>query len=133
MTMLTLNPLFTQLASDEQIAITQAALNAHNIQTTIVNTGDEAREYVLSLIPEGAEVHQAASHTLEQIGLTAVIEQSGHYHAIRPQMRKLDRATQGREIRKLISTPDIMLGSVHAVTAQGQVLVASGGGSQMGP
>ncbi len=77
--------------------------------------------------------HQSASHTLEQIGLTAVIEQSGRYHAIRPQVRKLDRATQGREIRKLSSSPDVMLGSVHAVTAQGQVLVASGGGSQMGP
>jgi hypothetical protein len=133
MTMLTLNPLFTQLASDEQITSTQTALNAHNIQTTVVNTGDEARQYVLSLIPEDAEVHQSASHTLEQIGLTAVIEQSGRYQAIRPQIRKLDRATQGREIRKLSSSPDVMLGSVHAVTAQGQVLVASGGGSQMGP
>ena len=131
--MLTLNPLFTQLASDEQITMTQTALNAHNIQTTVVSTGDEARQYVLSLIPEDAEVHQSASHTLEQIGLTAVIEQSGRYQAIRPQIRKLDRATQGREIRKLSSSPDVMLGSVHAVTAQGQVLVASGGGSQMGP
>jgi hypothetical protein len=131
--MLTLNPLFAQLASDEQIITTQTALNAHNIQTNVVNTGDEARQYVLSLIPEDAEVHQSASHTLEQIGLTAVIEQSGRYHAIRPQIRKLDRATQGREIRKLSSSPDVMLGSVHAVTAQGQVLVASGGGSQIGP
>jgi hypothetical protein len=41
--------------------------------------------------------------------------------------------TQGREFRKLASSPDFMLGSVHAVTEQGQVLVASGGGSQIGP
>jgi LUD domain len=133
MTTLTANPLFAEIASDEQIAITQAALNANNIQTIVVNTGEQAREYVLSLIPEGAEVHQAASHTLEQIGLTAEIEQSGRYQPIRPQVRKLDRMTQGREIRKLSSSPDFMLGSVHAVTSQGQVLVASGGGSQIGP
>jgi len=113
---------------DKQIAITQAALNANNIQTIVVSSGEEAREYVLSLIPEGTEVHQVASHTLERIGLTAEIEQSGRY-----QVRKLDRMTQGREIRKLSSSPDFMLGSVHAVTAQGQVLVASGGGSQIGP
>lgn len=127
------NPLFSQLASDEQITATQQALNANNIQTVVVTTGEEAREYVLGLIPEGAEVHQAASRTLEQIGLTAEIEESGRYHAIRPRVRKLDRATQGAEIRKLSSSPDVMLGSVHAVTAQGQVLVASGGGSQIGP
>lgn len=133
MTTTTQNPQFVQLASDEQIAITQAALNAHNIQTTVVATGAEARAYVLSLIPEGAAVHQAASQTLEQIGITAEIEQSGRYQAIRPQIRKLDRVTQGREIRQLSSSPDFMLGSVHAVTAQGQVLVASGGGSQIGP
>jgi len=133
MTTLTPNPLFVQIASDEQIAITQAALNANNIQTMVVNSGEEARQYVLSLIPEGAEVHQAASHTLEWIGLTAAIEQSGRYQAIRPQVRKLDRMTQGREIRKLSSSPDVMLGSVHAVTEWGQVLVASGGGSQIGP
>jgi hypothetical protein len=48
MTTLTSNPLFAQIASDEQIAITQAALNANNIQTMVVSTGEEARDYVLS-------------------------------------------------------------------------------------
>lgn len=67
------------------------------------------------------------------IGLTAEIEESGNYQAIRPQIRKLDRATQWHEIRKLAASPDFMLGSVHAVTEKGQVLIASGGGSQIGP
>jgi LUD domain len=124
---------FTQLASNEKIAATQEALNANNIQTVVVDTAKEARQYVLSLLPEGAEVHMGASRTLDQIGLTADIEESGRYQAIRPQLRQLDRMTQGREWRKLASSPDFMLGSVHAVTEQGQVLVASGGGSQIGP
>jgi LUD domain len=127
------NPDFAHLASDEQIAATQQALNANNIQTVVVDTAEEARQYVLSLLPEGAEVHMGASRTLDQIGLTAEIEESGRYQAIRPQLRTLDRMTQGREFRKLASSPDFMLGSVHAVTEQGQVLVASGGGSQIGP
>jgi hypothetical protein len=127
------NPNFAELASDEQIAATQEALNANNIQTIVVDTAEEARQYVLSLLPEGAEVHTGASRTLDQIGLTAELEESGRYHAIRPQLRTLDRRTQGREWRKLASSPDFMLGSVHAVTEQGQVLVASGGGSQIGP
>jgi LUD domain len=127
------NPNFAQIASDERIAATQEALNANNIQTVVVDTAEEARQEVLSLLPEGAEVHTGASRTLDQIGLTAEIEESGRYQPIRRQLRTLDRVTQGREFRKLASSPDFMLGSVQAVTEQGQVLVASGGGSQIGP
>jgi hypothetical protein len=127
------NPDFADLASDEQIATTLEALTANNIQTVVVESAEEARQYVLGLLPEGAEVHMGASRTLDHIGLTAEIEESGRYQAIRPQLRQLDRRTQGREWRKLASSPDFMLGSVHAVTEQGQVLVASGGGSQIGP
>ena len=133
MTTVTTDLKFDQLASDEQIAATQQALNAHNIQTMVVDTGEEARDCVLDLIPDGAEVHMAMSTTLDQIGVTKEIEESGRYNAIRPQLRKLDRIKQNREWRKLASAPDFMLGSVHAVTEQGQVLVASGGGSQIGP
>ncbi len=124
---------FDELASDEQIAVTQQALNAHNIQTVVVETGAEARECVLSLIPQGAEVHSAMSTTLDQIGVTKEIEESGWFNALRPQLRKMDRIKQNREWRRMGSAPDVMLGSVHAVTEQGQVLVASGGGSQIGP
>ena len=129
----TLDPAFAQLASDEQIEATVQALSAHGIQAVAVDTGEEARDYVLSLLPEGAEVHQAASKTLGSIGLTAEVEESGRYKAIRPQLRRLDRRTQGREFRKLASAPDFMLGSVHAVTERGQVLIASGSGGQIGP
>ncbi len=127
------NPIFRQLATDEQIAQTVQALKAKNIQATVVNTGEEACDYVLNLLPEGAEVHTSMSRTLEQIGLTAIIEESGRYQAIRPQIRKLDRVKQNREFRRMGSTPDYMLGSVHAVTLDGQVVVGSGGGSQIGP
>ena len=45
----------------------------------------------------------------------------------------MDRATQGREIRKLVGAPDYAAGSVHAVTEDGRVLIASNTGSQLGP
>jgi hypothetical protein len=127
------NPIFGQVASDEQIATTVQALNEHNIQTVVVDSAEAARQYVLGLIPKGAEVHIAASRTADVIGLTAEIEETGNYQAIRPQLRKIDRVTQPREFRKLAASPDFMLGSVHAVTEKGQVLIASGGGGQIGP
>ncbi len=127
------NLTFSQLVSDEQIDQTVEALKTRNIQAVVVNTGEEAREYVLNLLPEGAEVHSSMSITLEQIGLTAAIEESERYQAIRPQLRKLDRVKQNKEFRRLGSSPDFMLGSVHAVTLDGEVIVGSGGGSQIGP
>src|SRR5437899_2021500 len=36
-------------------------------------------------------------------------------------------------IRRLTSAPDVMLGSVHAVTESGSLLTASASGSQLGP
>jgi hypothetical protein len=88
---------FAELASSERIAATQEALNANNIQTVVVDTAQEARHYMISLLPEGVEVHMGASRTLDQIGLTSEIEESGRYQAIRPQLRQVDRRTQGDE------------------------------------
>ena len=45
----------------------------------------------------------------------------------------LDRATQGREIRKISTAPDFMLGSVQAITEAGELVVVSYSASQLGP
>jgi hypothetical protein len=59
--------------------------------------------------------------------------ESGRYDAIRPKLYAMDRKTQGREIRKISATPDVMLGSVQAVTREGALVTASYSGSQIGP
>ena len=43
----------------------------------------------------------------------------------------LDRATQMAEIWRLMSTPDVVVGSVHAVTETGSLVAASASGSQL--
>jgi hypothetical protein len=108
------------------------ALRSHNIEAIVVDTAVEAREVVLGMIPAGAEVHSGKSKTLEDVGLYAEIVESGRYDALRPRMAALDRATQGREIRKLIGAPDFMLGSVAAITEDGTLVAASATGSQLG-
>ena len=108
-----------------------AALRSHNIEAVIVEDGDAARASVLGLIPEGAEVHSGKSKTLEDIGLYGELVDSGRYDAVRPRMAAMDRATQGREMRKLSAAPDFMLGSVAAITADGTLVAASATGSQL--
>jgi hypothetical protein len=126
-------PPFTEAASTERIDRVAEALARHNIEAMVVDTGAEARERVLSMLPEGAEVHWGTSRTLEEIGLTPELLAEGRYDAIRPRYLQMDRATQAREIRKLSAAPDFMLGSVQAITDDGALVVASYSGSQIGP
>jgi Uncharacterised ACR, YkgG family COG1556. len=98
----------------------------------IVEDGEAARAFVLGLILEGAEVHSGKSKTLEDIGLYSELVDSGRYDAVRPRLFAMDRATQGREIRKLSAAPDFMLGSVAAITTDGTLVAASATGSQLG-
>lgn len=130
---LTPNPEFAQVANDEQIERTAKALEANGIHTLIANNGEEAKRLFFELVPEGAEVFLGASVTLEKLGIKDEIDKSGKYDALRPKMFAMNRETQGREIRKLGGAPDYAAGSVHAVTEDGHVLIASKTGSQLGP
>jgi hypothetical protein len=127
------NEEFTALAGDEQIERTIQALKAHNIDTLIAENAEEAKRMFFELVPEGAEVFLGASVTLETLGIKDEIDKSGRFNALRPKMFAMDRATQGREIRKMGAGPDYAAGSVHAVTEDGQVMIASNTGSQLGP
>ena len=88
---------FTQVASEEQIAKTMQALEAHGIRTVVFATGEEARSYVLDLIPSGAEVYNSPSRTLDQIGLTEDIAHPTRFQSVRAQLLALDRVTQRDE------------------------------------
>jgi hypothetical protein len=125
------NSVFSHLASKERVAKTIQALEANGIAAFVVENGDEARQRVLDLLPEGAEVFTTASRTLEAIGLTSEINESPRFQAVRPRLMTLDRQKHERERRRLGAIPDIVIGSVHAVTEQGQVLIASASGSQL--
>ena len=118
--------------TSDRIERVAAALRSHNIETIVVDSAENAREVVLGMIPEGAEVHSGKSKTLEDVGLFAELVESGHYDALRPRYFAMDRKTQGREIRKLTAAPDYMLGSVAAVPEDGTLVAASATGSQLG-
>jgi len=126
-------PKWAELATDEQIHRAAKALEANNIRTLIAANGVEARRLFFELVPEGAEVFMGASVTLDQLGIKDEIDKSGKFDAVRPRLFAMNRETQGREIRKLGGAPDYAAGSVHAVTEDGHVLIASKTGSQLGP
>ena len=124
---------FGTVADDARVTRTTAALEANGISVRRAADAAEAKRMVLGLIPDGSQVHHGASESLEASGIIDEIEKSGRYDPVRPRIRNLDRKTQADEIRRLSAAPDVMLGSVHAVTETGSLLAASMGGSQLGP
>jgi hypothetical protein len=124
---------FTELASEELIATSAAALEHNGVRSLRAATGPEAREMVRTLLPDGAEVYNNTSQTLQEIGVADDIERSGRYQPLRPRLYRMDREMQRREMRTLAAAPDFVVGSVHALTEGGSLLIASASGSQLGP
>ncbi len=124
---------FATPAADATVTRTAVALEANGITVLRAPNSGEAKRVVLDLIPAGSQVHQGASQSLDASGITDEIERSGRYEPLRPRVFSLDRAVQADEIRRLSASPDVMLGSVHAVTETGSLVAASASGSQLGP
>lgn len=122
---------FTRLASDQQVERARESLEANGMHAIVVDRGEQARALVTGMIPAGATVYDPPSLTLVQIGLAADFETEPAFHPLRRRLSTMDRSTQQPEIRRLTSSPDVVVGSVHAVTEQGQVMIASASGSQL--
>jgi hypothetical protein len=123
---------FERPAGRDRLERTAAALAARGFKSQVAASAADARELVLGAIPDGSEVHVALSETMREIGITEEIEQSGRFDSVRSRLNALDRETQDRERRKLGAAPDYILGSAHAVTDDGEIVVGSGSGSQLG-
>ncbi|MEM5773518.1 MAG: lactate utilization protein [Anaerolineaceae bacterium] len=124
-----LNTAFADLANEEQIERAVEALEKNGIRVFRAQNADEAREKLLELIPEGAEVFTSTSRTLESIDVLSDIDE--RYNSVRAQLAKMNPKTENRAMQKLGATPQYMVGSVHAVTEDGKVVVASNTGSQL--
>ncbi len=120
------------LADEARIKKTVEALAHNGIQALVVENGAEAKKKVLELLPAGAEVMNMTSVTLETIGLAKEINESGNFVSVRKQLMAMDRNSQALEMRRLGAAHQYAVGSVHAVTEDGKVLIASNTGSQLG-
>jgi hypothetical protein len=122
---------FADPAPVQRLERAAAALTAHGFTVEILDDAAAARTRIKDLIPEGASVFTGASETLRLSGIEEDINDSGRYDALRQRGRAMDRATQIDEIWRLMSTPDVIVGSVHALTETGSLVVASASGSQL--
>lgn len=119
------------IPSNETVEKTAAALKTNGFEVAVVDTLADAKKKALEFIPEGAEVFTMTSVTLDTIGLSAALNAPGAYDSVRNKLGAMKAASQGREMRKLGAGPDVSVGSAHAVTETGVLLIASLTGSQL--
>jgi hypothetical protein len=122
---------FTSLPDDQTIASTVVALEEHGFSVELVGDLDAARRAVLARIPQGSSVMTNTSVTLQETGIADAINNDGPYESARNKMFALDFATQAQQMKAIGGQPDYSLGSVHAVTHQGTLVIASASGSQL--
>ena len=123
---------YKTVADDAAIETAKTALEANNFTVTVVADADAAKEAVANILPKGAEVLTVTSKTLDETGIASMVNDSGDYNAIRAKLNELmgDPAKK-MEQRKLGAAPEYVVGSVHALTQDGEALIASNTGSQL--
>jgi len=120
------------LASEKSIKKATEALKTRNINVELVNTKEEALKRINKLIPPGKEVMTGGSTTIDQIGLTEQLKTGKHpWKNLKDAiLAEKDQAKQ-TELRKRSITSEYFLGSVHAVTETGQIIIVNASGSSI--
>ena len=122
---------FTALPDAQELAATVVALEEHGFSVEVVDGPDDARTAVLARIPAGSSVMTNTSVTLTETGIADAINDGGPYESARNKMFALDFETQAQQMKAIGGQPDYALGSVHAVTQDGTLVIASASGSQL--
>ena len=122
---------FTALPDEQTLAATVVALEEHGFSVEVVDDLDAARQAVLARIPHGSSVMTNTSVTLQETGIADAINDGGPYESARNKMFALDFGTQAQEMKAIGGQPDYALGSVHAITRDGTLVIVSASGSQL--
>jgi hypothetical protein len=120
---------YATIPSDDVIQKTADALTANGMKTYIVDTKEEAKKKFFELVPEGAEIMNNTSVTLDAISISDEILNSGKYKPTRATL--VDPNASPKEKKIAAATSDYTAGSVHAITQDGTLMIASNTGSQL--
>jgi L-lactate utilization protein LutB len=120
------------LALQEAIDKTSETLRAKGYGVDIVEKGTEALERIKGIIPKGKSVMNGSSVTLEQVGYLDYLKSGNHgWKDLHKKVAAEKDQAKRVILRKQAALADFYLGSVHALTEEGEFLIASNTGSQL--
>ena len=119
-------------ATADSINSTIEALASRNVDAVLVAGREAALAKLKELVPEGSEVFVSTSETLDTIGYTEYMDGNDRYVNLHDQMLAHTDPVAQREFRRKTTIADYFVGSVQAIAETGEIVVASGSGSQIG-
>ena len=124
--------MWTELANEAVIKRTSDALESRGVRVEFLNNKEEPLKRLREIIPPGADVMIGSSTTLKEIGFVDLLKSGDHHwNNLKDKILSEKDPLKQAELRKKSITADYFLGSVHAVSQSGEVIIASNTGSQL--
>lgn len=123
---------YDSIATDEEINKTLTGLEERGFLAEVVESSDQAMSRIKELIPSGASVMNGSSTTLNEIGFVDYLKANNHgWNNLHEAVLAEKDADKQAVLRKQSVLSDYYLGSLHAITQKGEVVIASNSGSQL--
>ena len=123
---------YAALPTPERIHRTLEAIRGHGIHAELVETKEEALAKIQQIIPPEAVVMTAGSVTLQQIGFEAILISGQHpWRNFKADLLAEKDPAKQSAMRRQGTLAEFFLGSVNAIAETGELVFASGTGSQI--
>lgn len=124
---------WTTIPDDSAIKATLKAITRRGINVVFVKNRVEALAKLTELIPKGAEVMTGSSTTLEEIGFGNYLRSHVHgWRSLNEEIRMENDSAKRQEIRRRAVTAECFLGSVNAISRDGELVACDKTGSRVG-
>ena len=123
---------YDSLPTPDRVQRTIESINARGIHAELVQTREAALERVVAIIPPGCVVMTGASVTLQQIGFEAILISGDHpWRNFKADLLAETDPVKQAAMRRQGTLAEFYLGSVNALAETGELVFASGSGSQL--
>ena len=123
---------YAALPTPERIHRTIAAVKARGIKAELVETKEDALAHIRAIIPQQAVVMTGGSVTLQQIGFEALLISGEHpWRNFKADLLAEKDPAKQTAMRRQGALAEFYLGSVNALAETGELVFASGTGSQL--
>jgi len=125
---------FNEIPTEKIINETIKNLKDHGINVILVDNKEEALEKVKEIIPKNSKVMNGSSTTLQEIGYMDYLKTNKYsWKNLNEEISKeKDYVKQSNLRRKAITETDYFLGSINAVSKNGELIACDASGSRVG-
>lgn len=123
---------FDREPDEETIERVVSNVEERNVAVHVFDDGERAREHLRDQLPDGAEVMDGHSTTLEEIGFTDDLEAEDGFDYLGNWIGEIDDDEERATARREATTADVFVDSVNAIAESGELLGANALGNAVG-